>query len=135
MANPWAIVAVLVILGATNTATALFFKGVGRDSVLAEQAADAEAQAEAAAQRQRDAETIGTAVASATAAALHQNAGSSNESVERIRTVVVPAECRDVDAASLHELRTATAAANRTLGDGLRSLAPGTGAGDPGHAP
>lgn len=135
MINPYALLAAALLLVGSSAASFLYGKKVGRDGVIAEQARQAEQQRDRDAERQVSVEAIGTAAAAAVAVALNQNAGAASGSVERIRTVVVPAECRDVDPTSLHELRAGTGAANAALRDGLRSLAAGAAAGDPGDPP
>ena len=132
MINPWAIVAALLLLAGSNAASFLYGKGVGRDGLLAEQS---EAAAARDVERSQNVEAIATAAGAAVAVALNQNTGVSSGSAEKIRTVVVPAECRDVDPTSLQELRMGAATANATLRDGLRSLAAGSVAGTPGDPP
>jgi hypothetical protein len=133
--NPWAIVAVLLLLGTSSTAGFFFGKDYGRSALLAEQAEAAARQATREAERQVNVEAIGAAAAAAAAVALNENEVNANASVERIRYVEVPGVCRDVDPVSLRELRQGAAAANAALRDGLRSLAALPGAGDPGDAP
>ncbi|HRP74572.1 MAG TPA: hypothetical protein PKZ27_03195 [Rhodocyclaceae bacterium] len=135
MINPWAIVAALLLLAGSNAASFLYGKGVGRDGLLAEQSEAAAAAAARDVERSQNVEAIATAAGAAVAVALNQNTGVSSGSAEKIRTVVVPAECRDVDPTSLQELRMGAATANATLRDGLRSLAAGSVAGTPGDPP
>jgi hypothetical protein len=66
-------------------------------------------------------DAIGTATAAATADQLNQNRGSTDESAERIRTVVVPGDCSAVDPGIVRELSQARDDANAALGSGLRS--------------
>lgn len=81
--------------------------------------------------RDTNVEAIATAAATAAAAALNENRGTTHESVERIRTVVVPADCRAVDPDILRELRAARDGANAALGIGVRPGAAGTDSADP----
>ena len=81
--------------------------------------------------RDENIEAIATAAATATAAAMNQNRGSTNESSERIRTVVVPGACRAVDPAILFELRAARDDANAALGIGVRPVAAGADPANP----
>lgn len=96
----------------------------------------ANANAEAAEDR-RDAniDAIGAATGAAVAQALAQNRSDTDESTDRIRTIVVPGACRDVDPGILRELDAARAAANAALGIGVRPGAAGPGAADPAPAP
>lgn len=135
MINPYAVLAAVLLLVGSSAASFLYGKSVGRDGLVADQAADVAAQRERDAERQVNVEAIGTAAAAAVAAALNKTAGDANASVERIRTVVVPAECRAVDPASLQELRMGADAANTALRDGLRQLAASPTAGHSGDAP
>lgn len=126
--NPHLILAgVLAIVGA-------FGGGYWRGNVAASDACEAEkgravVKTEAA-EDTRDAniEAIATAAATATAAAMNENRGVTNESSERIRTIVVPGACRAVDPAILFELRQARDDANAALGGSLR---PGAAGADP----
>ena len=81
--------------------------------------------------RDANIEAIATAAATATAAAMNENRGATNESSERIRTVVVPGACRAVDPAILFELRQARDDANAALGIGVRPDAAGADSTDP----
>jgi len=129
--NPWTyLIAVAVVLGSVgggywwgHTAAATTCKArAGGAAAKVERVED-----------QRDAaiDKVAAATASAVAAALNQNRGSTDESVERIRTVVVPADCRAVDPDVLRELRAARDDANAALGSGLRSSAAGAPPADP----
>lgn len=71
---------------------------------------------------------IGSDTSHATAAAVNDNRGSTDESTARIRTVVVDGPCRDVPAVIVHELDTARDDANGALRAGLRSRATGADA-------
>lgn len=75
-------------------------------------------------------DAIGSATAQTTAAAVNDNRGSTDESVARIRTIVVPGPCGDVPAPILRELRAARDDANAALGAGLRPGAAQPGAAD-----
>jgi hypothetical protein len=68
-------------------------------------------------------DAIGTTTTATTAAAVNDNRGSTDESVARIRTVVVPGPCADVPAPILRELDAARDDANTALRNGLRSRA------------
>jgi len=129
--NPYLILAgVLAIIGA-------FGGGYWRGNVAASDACEAEkgravVKAEAAEDtRDVNIEAIATAAATATAAAMNENRDTTNESTERIRTIVVPGACRAVDPAILFELRQARDDANAALGVGVRPDAAGTAPVDP----
>ena len=78
---------------------------------------------------------IGADTAKTTGAAINDNRGSTDESTARIRTIVVPGDCRAVDPGIVRELDAARSEANAALGAGLRPGAAGAAATDPGHAP
>lgn len=130
-----------LILGAVLAIGAAAGGGYWRGHVAATNACEAKAAKEAgkveAAEDKRDEniEAIATAAATAAAAALNENRGTTYESVERIRTVEVPADCRRVDPDILRELRDARDGANAALGVGLRSGAAGADPADSGRAP
>lgn len=118
--NPYVILGVVLAIGAA--AGGGYWRGhVAATNACAANAAKEIGMVEAAEDR-RDAniEAIATAAATATAAAMNENRGATNESSERIRTVVVPGPCRAVDPAILLELRQARDDANAALGVGLR---------------
>ena len=129
--NPYLILAgVLALVGA-------FGGGYWRGNVAASDACKAEkldvvTKVEST-EDARDAniEAIATAAATATAAAMNENRGATNESSERIRTIVVPGACRAVDPAILLELRQARDDANAALGVGVRPDAAGADPTDP----
>lgn len=129
--NPYVILGVVLAIGAAAGG------GYWRGHVAATNACSANAAKEIgrveAAEDRRDEniEAIATAAATATAAAMNENRGATNESSERIRTVVVPGPCRAVDPAILLELRQARDDANAALGVGVRPVAPGTAPADP----
>jgi hypothetical protein len=81
--------------------------------------------------RDENIDKIAAATAGAVAAALNENRGSTDESTERIRTVVVPGACRAVDPGILRELRAARDDANAALGIGVRPGASGADPADP----
>lgn len=76
-------------------------------------------------------DAIASATAGAVAAAMNDNRATSNDSSEKIRTVVVPGPCRAVDPSILLELRTAADSANAALGIGVRPGAAGPGPAHP----
>ena len=135
MINPWLILGVVLAFVAGTTGAFFYGKDVGRDDLIAEQAEQAEKTRERDAERATNTEAIATAAGAAVAMALNQNAGVSNESVERIRTVLVPGECRAADPVVVSELRAGQADINAALRGGLRRIAAATGAGDPGDTP
>jgi hypothetical protein len=71
---------------------------------------------------------IGSDTSHATAAAVNDNRGSTDESTARIRTVVLDGPCRDVPAVIVHELDSARDDANTALRAGLRSRTTSTDA-------
>lgn len=129
--NPYIILAGVLAFGGACGGSFLYGKSVGADKCEADKGR-AVVKAEAAEDTRDDhIEAIATAAATATAAAMNQNRGATNESSERIRTVVVPADCRRVDPVILSELRAARDGANAALGVGVRPDAPGAPASDP----
>ena len=135
MINPWVLLGAVLVLVGASTGAFLYGKEVGRDGLIAEQAEDAERTRERDAERATNTEAIATAAGAAVAVALNQNTGATNESMERIRTVVVPGECRDADPVVVSELRAGQVDINAALRGGLRRIAAAAGTGDPGDAP
>lgn len=124
--NPYLILGAVIAIGAAGTGGFLYGKSVEKDACIAA-AAKAAGKVEAAEdKRDENIEAIAVAVATATAAAMNDNRGTTYESVERIRTVEVPADCRRVDPVVLRELRAARDGANAALGVGVRPGAAGT---------
>lgn len=80
--------------------------------------------------RDENIEAIASATAGAVAAAITENRSDTHASVHTIRTVEVPAACRDVPADILRELRAGAESANAALGVGVRPGAAGAGAAD-----
>lgn len=70
--------------------------------------------------RDANVEAIATATAAAVAATITENRGSTDESTERIRTVVVPGACRRADPVVVRELRAARDDVNAAIRAGLR---------------
>ena len=129
--NPWLILAVVLAIGCSGGGGFLYGRSVEADACEAEKG-KAVVKVEAAEDtRDEKIEAIATAAATATAAAMNANRGSTNESSERIRTVVVPGACRAVDPSILFELRASRDDANAALGAGLRSAAAGTDPANP----
>jgi len=74
-------------------------------------------------------DAIGSATREGVLAALNDNRTLGNERTERIRTVVVPSDCRPVDPTILRELQDAAAGINSALRVGLRPDATPAGSG------
>lgn len=129
--NPYFILAgVLALIGAGGGGF-LYGRSVEADACEADKGR-AVVKVEAAEDtRDENIEAIATTAAIAAAAALNENRGATNESTERIRTVVVPGACRAVDPAILRELHAARDDANAALGVGVRPAAAGTDPADP----
>lgn len=132
--NPYLILGAVLAIGAA--AGGGYWRGhVAATNACAANAAKEVGKVEAAEDRRdENIEAIATAAATAAAAALNENRGTTYESVERIRTVEVPADCRRVDPVVLRELRAARDGANAALGVGVRPVAAGTDPADPGRA-
>lgn len=129
--NPYFILAGVLAFGAACGGSFLYGRSVEADACDAEKF-DVVTKVESTEDtRDENIEAIATAAATAAAAALNENRGATNESTERIRTVVVPGACRAVDPAILRELRAATDDANAALGVGVRPAEAGAAAGDP----
>lgn len=124
--NPWTwLIAAAVLLSAVGGG--YWWGHTAAANSCAAKAGKAGAKVEAAEDR-RDAniDAIASATAGAVAAALTQNRSSTDESVERIRTVVVPGACSAVDPAIVRELRDARDGINAALGVGVRLDPAGT---------
>lgn len=126
MINPSAILIVVILWIASVVGAFMYGRTVERDSIAAGQSAQKDRAQERETERQATVEAIGAATGAAVAVAMNQNTGATHTSVEKIREVYIPADCRNVDPVSLHELRAASAAANESLRNSLRSLAAGT---------
>lgn len=122
--------AVLAVIGA-GTGGFFYGKSVEKDACIADAAKQAGKVESAEDKRDENIEAIAAAAATAAAAALNDNRGTTHESAERIRTVMVPADCRRVDPVVLRELRAARDGANAALGVGVRPGAAGTDPADP----
>ena len=129
--NPYLILAGVLAFGGACGGSFMYGRSVAADKCEADKGR-AVVKVEAA-EDTRDAniEAIATAAATATAAAMNENRGATNESSERIRTVVVPGACRAVDPAILRELREAADDANAALGVGVRPVAAGADPANP----
>ena len=131
LANPWTyLIAVVVLIlavgggyrwGSTAAATSCQAKA-GTAKAKVEGVEDA---------RDEAIDKIGADTSSASSAALNQNRGDTDESIERIRTVLVPGDCVAVDPGIVRELRAARDDANAALGVGLRPGAAGADPADP----
>lgn len=129
--NPYAWLAALLILIATG-AGCYWWGGNNARNACAAANGKANAKLESAEdKRDTNIEQIATAAARATAAEMNQNRGQTDESSERIRTVVVPGACRAVDPGIVRELRQARDDANTALGIRMRSSATERPAADP----
>jgi hypothetical protein len=124
--NPYFILAGVLAIGCSGGGGFLYGRSVEADACDADKL-DVVTKVESTEDtRDENIEAIATAAATATAAAMNANRGSTNESTERIRTVVVPGACRAVDPAILFELRQARDDANAALGIGVRPAEAGT---------
>lgn len=129
--NPYFILAGVLALVGAGGGGFLYGRSVGKDACVAKAAIEAGRVEAAEDTRDENIEAIATAAATAAAAALNDNRGTTYESVERIRTVEVPADCRSVDHGILRELRAARDGANAALGVGVRPGAAGADPADP----
>lgn len=129
--NPYLILGAVLAIGGAAGGGYWFGHSVASDACIAKAAKDAGKVEAAEDKRDTNIEAIATAAASAAAAAMNDNRGTTYESVERIRTVEVPADCRRVDPVVLRELRAARDGANAALGVGVRPGAAGTDPTDP----
>ncbi len=129
--NPYLILGAVLAIGAAGAGGFFYGKSVEADACIADAAKEAGKVESAEDKRDANVEAIATAAATAAAAALNENRGTTHESVERIRTVVVPADCRAVDPDILRELRTARDGANAALGIGVRPAGTGADSADP----
>ena len=124
--NPYLILGAVLAVGGAFGGGFLYGKSVEADACIADAAKQAGKVEAAEDTRDENIEAIATAAATAAAAALNDNRGTTHESAERIRTVMVPADCRRVDPDILRELRAARDGANAALGVGVRPGAAGT---------
>lgn len=129
--NPYLILAGVLAIAAAGGGGFLYGRSVEADACAAAAAKEAGKVEAAEDRRDENIEAIGAAVESAVATAMNQNRGTTHESIERIRTVEVPADCRRVDPGILRELRAARDGANAALGVGVRPAAAGADPADP----
>lgn len=122
--NPWfwlvLVVGLLVLVGggywwgATN-ASAACGNDAGKQANRAEAAEDA---------RDSAVDAVGERTRAATNAAYNDTRGTADERAQRIRTVVVPGDCRAVDPAIVRELDDARERINAKIRGDLRPGAP-----------
>jgi len=129
--NPYFILAGVLALGAALGGGYWWGYGAASDACVADTAKLTGKVEAAEDKRDANVEAIATEAATAAAAALNENRGTTHESVERIRTVVVPTDCRAVDPGILRELRSARDGANAALGLGVRPAGSGADPTDP----
>lgn len=129
--NPYVILAGVLAVGAACGGSFLYGKSVEADACEAAKGRAVVKTEAAEDTRDENIEAIAVAAAIAAAAAMNENRGATNESSERIRTIVVPSACRAVDPAILRELRSAADDANAALGVGMRPAPAGTDSTDP----
>jgi len=129
--SPWFWLIAAVLLLATGSGGYWWGHRTAASSCAAK--ADAAAAKVEAAEDARDAnvEAVATATAAAVAGALATNRGYADGSEGRIRTVVVPGDCRAVDPVIVRELREAADDVNAALGVRVRPAATGPGPADP----
>lgn len=129
--NPWPILAALLLLVATTVCGFFYGQHVGKQACKASAFVDVTASVKSANKTGAAIDGIAAASAVNTAAHLNTNRSATDESAERIRTVVVPGDCRRVDPAVVRELRGARDEANAAIGAGLRQGPAGSAAADP----
>ena len=125
MINPYAILGAVLFWIVSITSAFFYGQHVANAEHGAKQgviAASVEAKED---KRDVAIDAIGTAAREGVLAALNENRNLGNERTERIRTVVVPSDCRAVNPAILRELSAAGNDINAALRSGLRpSTAP-----------
>lgn len=128
--NPWTWLAALLVLAAAVGGG--YWWGHSSASTACQARAGSAAGKVEASEDRRDEniDAIAAATAGAVAAALNDNRGTTDESTARIRTVVVPGDCRAVDPVIVRELRAAADDANAALRAGLRPDAAGARSAD-----
>jgi hypothetical protein len=131
--NPWIFVGFLVTLIVTGLGSCSYGKRLGTQACAAK--SGVQLASTKAAQDTRDAaiEVIATETTQASDAAAHQTKVNTHESIERIRTVVVPGPCRDIDPVIVREHAESRARINAKIGSGLRPAGAGTTAASPGN--
>jgi len=126
--NPWLIIAVIVAFGVTNTGSFFFGKRVERNAIMADAATQGDKAAERGEQLGAAVDQYGTAHNAAANLAAANNAGVTSGSIERIRKVYVPGDCRNVDPVILSELQGGATGINEALRSGMRRIAAASGA-------
>ncbi|WP_115558990.1 hypothetical protein [Xanthomonas dyei] len=119
----YAILAAVLLFVVTNVGSFFFGKHYGR---LDQQAKAGSALAGLVADQNKANTAIdatGASTRAAVSGALNENRSSTHAAIERIRTVVVPSPCHDVDPVVLREAGEAVERVNAKIRGGLR---PGT---------
>lgn len=118
--NPWTYVAagaVLLAVAAGSFGAGYMVRGWKCGAGAAKAAAKVEAAED---RRDQNIEAIGTRTRESVHAAEADTRGTADESAARIRTIVMPGPCRDVDPVVLHELDAARDRINAKIGGGVR---------------
>ncbi len=125
--NPWTLLGALLLLVATGLGSCSYGKHLGRQACAA-----AAGKAIAVTKRAQDGrdtaiDTIGIAARAAADAATTETRSNTHAAVERVRTVVVPGPCRDVDPAIVREHDEAQQRIDAKIRSGVRPAGAGAG--------
>ncbi len=123
--NPWALLGTLVLLAATGLGSCSYGQHLGQQACAA--AAGKAIANTKRAQDSRDAavDTIGTAARAAADAATTETRSNTHAAIERVRTVVVPGPCRDVDPVIVREHDEAQQRIDAKIRSGVRPAGAG----------
>lgn len=119
MLNPYSILAALLILLATNAGSYWLGGSNARNACAADNGKAAAKVEKREDRRDQAVDTIGADTRQAVNTEQNLNRSKTDESAHRIRTVVVPGNCRAVDPAVVRELQQAADDANAALRSGL----------------
>lgn len=122
----YAILAAVLLFAVTNVGSFFFGKHYGQ---LGQQAKAGSALAGQVADQNKANTSIdatGASTRASVSGALNENRSSTHAAIERIRTVVVPGPCRDVDPVVLREAGEAVDRVNAKIRGGLRPGTAGT---------
>lgn len=126
--NPWIIIGFLVMLVVTGLGSCSYGKQLGKQACAAKAGVQLTTTKGVQDQRDVNVEAIGTATAKTAQAAANETRTNTNESIERIRTVMVPGPCRDVDPVIVREHAESQQRINAKIRSGVRPAAAGTAA-------
>jgi hypothetical protein len=124
--GPWSIVGALLLLIAACFGSFKYGQHVEGLACMAAAGTQAASTAQANADNSAAVDAIGADTADRYATDAHANRTAAHDAVERLRTVYVAADCRDVPADVLHQHAATRARINASIRGGVRPAPAGT---------